>query len=205
MNLPVIVIFAVTLIYLSTTERFRIYTALIGTQGFLLFLLAFFELESFTIGTFIFVASETLIFKVLVVPYLLYRIIKRTGEEKVHEKAMPGFYSLLFVSLGLVLSIIISLSLTSATTSLVYFVVSFFALYTGLFLIITHKKIFSHLIGFLVIENSVLLLSMAIGSRMPMLINLGILLDIFVSVLILGIFVMRMKQHTSDLTQLKDD
>jgi hydrogenase-4 component E len=89
--------------------------------------------------------------------------------------------------------------------NLVYFVVSFFALYTGLLLIIMHKKIFSHLIGFLIIENAVLLLSMAIGSRMPMLINVGILLDIFVSVLILGMFLMRMKQHSTDLTLLKDD
>jgi hydrogenase-4 component E len=205
MYLIVIIGFAITLIYFSTTERFRIYTTLVGLQGILLFVLAFLELEKITLSTLLFVASETLIFKVIVVPYLLYRIIRRTGEEKVHEKAMPGFYSLLLVSLGLVLSILISLSIKTSGENLVYFVVSFFALYTGLFLIITHKKIFSHLIGFLIIENAVLLLSMAIGSQIPMLINIGILLDIFVSVLILGIFVMRMKQHTFDLTLLKDD
>jgi hypothetical protein len=38
-----------------------------------------------------------------------------------------------------------------------------------------------------------------------MLINMGILLDIFVSVLILGIFVMRLKQHSHELTMLKDE
>lgn len=205
MNILVIIIFALTLIYLSITERFRIYVTLIGIQGLLLFILAFLELEKITLGTLLFVTSETLLFKVIVVPYMLYRVILRTGEEKVHEKSMPGFYSLLFVSLGFVLSIIVSLSLKTSPVNLIYFVVSFSSVYTGLFLIITHKKIFSHLIGFLVIENAVLLLSMAIGSQMPMLINIGILLDIFVSVLILGIFVMRMKQHTSELTMLKDD
>jgi hydrogenase-4 membrane subunit HyfE len=39
---------------------------------------------------------------------------------------------------------------------------------------------------------------------MPMLINIGILLDIFVGVLILGFFGLRLKAHTNELTMLKD-
>jgi len=171
----------------------------------LLFFLAFSEMEKITLMNLLFITTETLVFKVLVVPYLLYRIIGKTGIEKVHQKSMPGLYSLLFVSLGLILSIIISQSLHATTINMIYFIVAFFSIYTGLFLIITHKKIFSHLIGFLVLENAVLLLSLAIGSQMPMLINIGILLDIFVSVLILGIFMMRMKQSAHQLTMLKDD
>jgi hydrogenase-4 component E len=205
MNVILIIVFAITLIYFSITERFRIYTTLVGMQGVLLFFLAFIELEKITPGTLLFVASETLIFKVIVVPYFLLRIIEKTGIERVHEKAMPGFYSILFVSVGLLISIVVSFSMNTTPVNVIYFIASFFAVYTGLFMIITHKKIFAHLIGFLVIENAVLLLSLAIGSQIPMLINIGILLDIFVSVLILGIFVMRLKQHTDELTLLKDE
>jgi hypothetical protein len=39
---------------------------------------------------------------------------------------------------------------------------------------------------------------------MPMMINVGILLDIFVGVLILGFFGLRLKPHTNQLTMLKD-
>ena len=205
MNEFVIIFFAITLIYFSITERFRIYVNLIAIQGVLLFALSFLELEKITLGTLLFVATETLVFKVIVVPTMLFRIIRKTGEEKVHEKSMPGFYSLLFVSAGLILSILVSFSLKTTPGNLIFFVVSIFAIFTGLFLIISHKKVFSHLVGFLIVENAVLLLSMAIGSQIPMLIIIGILLDIFVSVLILGIFVMRVKQHTSELTMLKDD
>ena len=205
MSILLVILFSITLIYLSITERFPIYATLIGIQGLILFALSLLELHKITLGTLLFVAIETLVFKVLIVPYLLRRIIKKTGVVRVSEHAMPGFYSLLFVTLGLLLSIIVSLSLKTQTGTLVYFIVSFFAIYTGLFLIITHIRIFAHLVGFLVIENAVLLLSLAIGSEMPMLINIGILLDIFVSVLILGIFVMRLKQHTHELTLLKDD
>ncbi|MCX6250944.1 MAG: hypothetical protein NTX61_09335 [Bacteroidetes bacterium] len=205
MSIPLVIMFAVTLIYFSITERFRIFVNLIIIQGVLLFALAFLELKTITLSTLLFVASETLVFKVIVVPYLLLRIIRKTGVERVFEKALPSFYSLLFVTFGLLLSIVVSFSMNTTPVNMIYFIVSLFALYTGLFLIISHKKVFSHLMGFLVIENSVLLLSMAIGSQIPMLINIGILLDIFVSVLILGIFVMRLKQYAHELTMLKDD
>jgi hydrogenase-4 component E len=205
MNVLLIIVFAVTLIYLSMTERFPVYAGLIGFQGVLLFALSFLELDAITLATLLFVALETLVFKVIVVPWMLFRVIKKTGETRVHDKSLPGFYSLLFVSIGLLLSIIISFSLKTSPANMIYFIVAFFAVYTGMFMIISHRKIFSHLVGFLVIENAVLLLSLAIGSEMPMLINIGILLDIFVSVLILGIFVMRLKTHASELTMLKDD
>jgi len=205
MTVLVVIVYAVTLIYLSVTERFPVYSGLIGLQGLLLFILSFLELDTITLPTLLFVATETLVFKVFVVPYLLFRIINRTGETRVHEKALPGFYALLFVTIGMLLSILVSFSMKTTPANMIYFIVAFFAVFTGLFMIISHRKIFSHLVGFLVIENAVLLLSLAIGSEMPMLINIGILLDIFVSVLILGIFVMRLKQHTNELTRLKDD
>ena len=205
MNVLLIIVFAITLIYLCMTERFPVYAGLIGFQGVLLFALSFLELHTITLSTLLFVALETLVFKVIVVPYFLFRIISKTGEARVHDKALPGFYSLLFITLGLLLSIVISFSLNTSPNNMIYFIVAFFAVYTGMFMIISHKKIFSHLVGFLVIENAVLLLSLAIGSEMPMLINIGILLDIFVSVLILGIFVMKLKQSANELTMLRDD
>lgn len=205
MTLLLIIVFAISLIYLSVTERFRIYAGLVGFQGLLLFGLSFLQLDRITLGTVLFVAIETLVFKVIVVPYLLFTVIRRTGVARVHEKSLPSFYSLLLVTLGLILSILVSFSMNATQYNLMFFIVSLFAVYTGLFLIISHRKIFSHLVGFLVIENAVLLLSLAIGSEIPMLINLGILLDIFVSVLILGIFVMRLRQQTDELTILKDD
>lgn len=83
-------------------------------------------------------------------------------------------------------------------------VIALFSLFTGLLLIVTHRLIISHLIGFLIIENAVFIFSLAVGSEMPMLINIGILLDIFVGVLILGFFGLRLRAHTNELTKLKD-
>lgn len=71
------------------------------------------------------------------------------------------------------------------------------------------SRLFSHLVGFLVIENGVFLFSTATGVEMPFLINMAILLDILMSVLMLSIFFTKIdgKIHADDadaLTNVKD-
>jgi hydrogenase-4 component E len=199
-----IVLFAVTLIYFSSAERLIIYIRLIGLQGLLLCGIALFELNEVNTANLIFIVSETLVFKAILIPYLLNRIIIRSGISKVHLQAMPGFYLLIFSIFALLISVILANSLINPFINTIYMVIALFSLFTGLLLIVTHRLIISHLIGFLIIENSVFLFSLAVGNKMPMLINVGILLDIFVGVLILGFFGLRLKSHTNELTMLKD-
>jgi len=199
-----IVLFAVTLVYLSIAERFRIYAGLMGLQGFLLFGITLFELQEVNTANLVFIASETLIFKGIVVPMLLFRIIRKTGVYKVHNLAMPGFYLLILTIIALILSIILSNALINPYINTEYMTIALFCLFTGMLLIVTHKYILSQVIGFLIIENAVFILSLAVGNEKPMLINIGILLDIFVGVLILGMFALRLKPHTLELTRLKD-
>jgi hydrogenase-4 component E len=199
-----IVIFAITLIYLSVVERFRIYAGLMGLQGVLLFGITLLELKEVNTANLVFIASETIIFKALLIPYLLFRIIKKTGVYKVHNLAMPGFYQLILTIVALVISIILANALINPFINTVYMTIALFCLFSGLLLIVTHKYILSQVIGFLIIENAVFILSLATGNEQPMLINIGILLDIFVGVLILGMFAMRLKPHTLELTRLKD-
>jgi len=82
--------------------------------------------------------------------------------------------------------------------------IALYTLFTGLLLIVTHRLIISHLIGFLIFEYAVFMFSLAVGNEMPMLINIAILLDLFVGVLILGFFGLRLKPRSNELTRLKD-
>jgi len=74
-----IVIFAVTLMYFSSADRLTTYIKLIGIQGLLLCGIAIFELKEVNTANLLFIVSETLIFKTVVLPYLLGRIIQRSG------------------------------------------------------------------------------------------------------------------------------
>ena len=199
-----IVLFAITLIYFSSAERLIIFIRLIGIQGLLLCGIALFELKEINSVNLLFIASETLIFKTILLPYLLNRIIKRSDVSKVHRMAMPAFYLLILSIFALLISVLLANSLINPYINTIYMAIALFTLFTGLLLIVAHKLIISHIIGFLVIENSVFMFSIAVGSKMPMLINIGILLDIFVGVLILGFFGLRLKPRTNELTMLKD-
>ena len=79
----------------------------------------------------------------------------------------------------------------------------------GLFVAINNRDLVTHLISYLVIENGIFLLSLGLGGEMPMFVNSAILLDIFTSVLIMGMFFNKMKDYfqnleASELSQLKD-
>jgi len=204
MIIYLIVLFAVTLVYFASAERLVIYIRLLGMQGLLLCGIALSELSEVNTANLVFIIAETLIFKTILIPYLLKRIIATSGVTKVHRQAMPGFYLLILSIFALLTSVILANSLINPFVNTIYITIALYSLLTGLLMIVTHKLIISHLIGFLIIENSVFIFSLAVGNEMPMLINIGILLDIFVGVLILGFFGLRLKPHTNELTMLKD-
>ncbi len=199
-----IVLFAITLIYFSSAGRLATYVRLIAMQGLLLCGLAVFELKEVNTANLLFIVAETLFVKAMVLPYLLNKIIHRSGVTKVHRQAMPGFYLIIFSIFGLMISVMLAKILINPIINTIYLAIALFTLFTGLLLIVTHRLIISHLMGFLIIENAVFFFSLAVGSEMPMLINIAILLDLFVGVLILGFFGLRLKPHTNELNMLKD-
>jgi hydrogenase-4 component E len=90
-----------------------------------------------------------------------------------------------------------------------YFTAAIASILVGLFIAINNRDLVTHLISYLVIENGIFLLSLALGAEMPMFVNSAILLDIFTSVLIMGIFFNKIKDYfqnadAGELSQLKD-
>lgn len=204
-----IILYAMTLLYAATSERFRHYAFLVGMQGWILMFIALYQLHSGTLFEQIFIVTETLIFKGLLVPYLLFRLIRTTKINIISYRSMPPFLSNLFSVVALIASLSITHFVADTQTNSLFFGVALFGLLMGMILITTRVRIFSHLVGFLVIENSVFLFSLAVGAEMPLLINVGILLDILMGVLMLGLFVSkvseRMHSLSSDsLSKLKD-
>jgi hydrogenase-4 component E len=209
MLFALIIIYVVTLVYLAITERFRYYASLIAVQGWVLFGIAILRMHTIDWGEFAFILVETLVFKAIVVPNLLFRIIRRTGVARVHEGAVTGLNSLLLFVIALLVSAGVAYYIADTTVNVVFLAVAIYAVLCGLILIVTRKRIFSHLIGFLVIENGVFLFSMAVGVEMPMLVNSAMLLDVLMSVLMLGVFFSKLGQRiqnldSDELTLLKD-
>lgn len=208
MILSLIILYVLTLIYLSIADRFRNHTTILAIQGLLLFGIAMARLHEFHPVEMSFIVAETLIFKAIVIPAILMRVIRQTKINRIHSSSSQ-FGALVMSIVALVASCTITYYMADQRTDMIFFGVALYALLSGLILIVMRKRIFAHLIGFLVIENGVFLFSMAIGVELPMLINLAIMLDILISILILGMFLRRMDDeiHTDEtdaLTSIKD-
>lgn len=208
MILSLIILYVLTLIYLSIADRFRNQTTILALQGLLLFGIAMARLHEFHPVEMSFIIAETLIFKAIVIPAILMRVIRLTKINRIHSSSSQ-FGALVMSIVALVASCTITYYMADQRTDMIFFGVALYALLSGLILIVMRKRIFAHLIGFLVIENGVFLFSMAIGVELPMLINLAIMLDILISILILGMFLRRMDDdiHTDEtdaLTSIKD-
>ena len=208
MILSLIILYVLTLIYLSIADRFRNHTTILALQGLLLFGIAIARLHEFHPVEMSFIIAETLIFKAIIIPAILMRVIRLTKINRIHSSSSQ-FGALVMSIVALVTSCTITYYMADQRTDMIFFGVALYALLSGLILIVMRKRIFAHLIGFLVIENGVFLFSMAIGVELPMLINLAIMLDILISILILGMFLRRMDDeiHTDEtdaLTSIKD-
>jgi hydrogenase-4 component E len=204
-----LITFLITLIYIGVAKRLYTYITLLAIQGILLFGVAFIELIEINTLNLVFVLLETLVIKATVIPLFLNYIIKKNNITREAEPFLPNFVSLVIIT-GIILgSFLLSNSINDPHLRKIFFVVALSALFSGLFIISTRRKIITHLMGFLIIENGVFVLSLAVGSEMPMLVNTGILLDVFVGVFLLGIFVNKIgdvlkEQNVDQLNSLKD-
>lgn len=204
-----LIIFTITLLYLSIANRLMTYVKIISIQGLILFGVAFIELLEINPYNLAFILLETIIVKALAIPLFLGYVIRKNNITRETEPFLPNFVSLIVVTLIIVITFLVAYSIKDIYLDKIYFIVALSALFSGLYLIITRKKIITHVLAYVVIENGVFILSLAVGSEMPLLVNLGILLDVFVSVFLLGIFVNRVGDVIKDidisqLSNLKD-
>ena len=200
---------AMSLLYISIANRLYTYLNILVFQGFILFGVTYLTLTKISTINLMLIMLETIVFKALAVPWFINHIIKRNNITREAEPYLPNFVSLIIVTFITVATIILSSSIKDPNLDKTFFVVALSTIFTGLYLIVTRKKIITHVIGYIIIENGVFVLSLAVGNEMPMLVNLGIMLDIFASVLILGVFFNRIGDLLKDpdidhLRNLKD-
>jgi len=204
-----LITFIITLFYMAIANRMMTYIKVLALQGVILFFVVFIQLNEINTLNLVLILLETIVFKSLAVPIFLSYLLKRNNITREAEPFLPNFVSLVITTFIVVITILISNTIKDDNLDKIFFVVALSTLFFGLYLIATRRKIITHVMGYMVIENGVFVLSLAIGNEMPMLVNLGIMLDIFASVLILGIFLNKIGDVFKDvdvdqLSNLKD-
>ncbi len=196
-----IILFGLTMLYLATTSRMISHIRLLIAQGILLFLICCSNFAHHDILNFAFLIIETLIVKSIVIPAFLFRVLKKTNSNRDYAPNVPHFYCLVIASVILLGSFMASnYWITSVKMiSPMHFAVSVATIIISLWLITIKHHIISNVIGFITMENGIFLLSLSVAKEMPMLVNMGVLLDVFIAVYILGLFVNVINKEFKDL------
>ena len=204
-----LIVFIISLLYVSIANRIITYVRVLALQGFILFGVTFLELQDIRTWNLVLILLETIVFRAIAVPLFLSYLIRRNKITRETEPYLPHFISLIIITMIIVITVLLAHSIRDTHLDKIFFIVSLSTLFTGLYFIASRKKIITHVMGYLMIENGVFVLSLAVGNEMPNLVNLGIMLDVFASVLILGIFLNKIGDVFRDvdvdqLSNLKD-
>jgi hydrogenase-4 component E len=139
------------------------------------------------------VAGLIFILKVILIPYFLGRIIKRI---KINENLgffmnpqLSLFMALLFTYLSYLFTFKVMNLIDKVQAA--SFAISLCVTLLGLFIMVFRIKALAQIIGLLVMENGLFLTAVTMCRGLPFIVELSTFLDIFISVIILGVFVYR--------------
>jgi hydrogenase-4 component E len=156
------------------------------------------------------VAGLTLVGKVLFLPWLLNRQVRRMQIEQEIAPLLNASASMLLCGGFTLLGYIVARPFTSlARLGNNTLGVAITLLLTGFFLMVNRRKAITQVLALLTVENGVMLAAVALTTYgMPLVVELGIFFDVMVAVMVLGLLVYRIRENfasmdTSKLNQLK--
>jgi hydrogenase-4 component E len=130
-------------------------------------------------------------------PWLLLRLRARADFSREVEPFVGYIASILFGIVALCLSVWLALKMKPALGRAPFELLdaSIFLILVGLFLIISRRRALMQVIGYLVLENGIFLFGVVAVVRTPLLVELGVLLDAFVGVFVMGIAIFHINRE----------
>ena len=129
--------------------------------------------------------------KGLAFPWLLRRVLRESGVRREVEPFVGHTLSVLVGVAALAFAIWVDSRLAlegSATGNVPLLIPAGLAtLLIGLFLIVSRRTAVTQVLGYLVVENGIYVVGVALVGGVPLLVELGVLMDIFVAVFIMSI------------------
>jgi hydrogenase-4 component E len=155
------------------------------------------------------IAGITLTVKAIVLPWLLHWVVRRIDVRREVEPVIPVLATLALAVVVVVMSFHLSASLGSVRQS-----ISGNALPAGIALTLngvlvmaTRKTALSQMVGLFASENGIFFTAMAVTKGMPLIIEIGVILDVILAALVMTIMVLRVRSTVdadiADLDRLR--
>lgn len=135
----------------------------------------------------------TIAVKVLFIPYAILKVVNQLRDEREIVSDSNVNYSTAFAACSLSLSYMIIDGLLPQIDGRDILATSMFMIMTGLTLIVMRSRAIMQLIGLITMENGIYLLGLIMTEGLPLIIELGIFLDVLIAVVILVILTSRLR------------
>jgi hydrogenase-4 component E len=149
----------------------------------------------------------TIAVKGLILPWFLSRAIREASVRREVEPLVGFIASQLLGALAIALAFAIAARLPLPTAPQALLVpASLATVMIGFIVLTSRRKALTQVVGYLILENGIYLFGLTQADSVPFLLELGVLLDVFVGVFIMGIVVFHINREfdSLDATRLTD-
>ena len=160
-------------------------------------------IEAETMHTLI-AALLTVIIKVWMIPYALFRVVRRLRDEQETKPILSPNQTSLAAALVLAVTYgVMDQALPGVSRDILSGALAVFLI--GLLIMITRRQAVLQIIGLIMMENGLYLLGLSMTKGLPLIIEFGVFFDVLVAVIVLGILTWRLKLsfQTTDTTVLR--
>jgi hydrogenase-4 component E len=146
-------------------------------------------------------AALTLVLKVLLLPSILHRLLRKL-EVQWDTETLVNIPTILLIGLMIVIfafGLAQPISELSSTVTRSTLGIAMAVVLLSFLMMITRRKAVSQVVGFLAMENGLFFAATSATYGMPMVVELGIALDVLVGMFILGIFFFHIREQFESL------
>ena len=146
-------------------------------------------------------AALTVVLKVVLLPWLLHRLIQRL-DVKWDVEGLINIPTTMLIGIVLVVfafNLAFPISQLANTVTRSTLGIAIASVMLSFLMMITRRKAIPQVIGFLAMENGLFFAATSATYGMPMVVELGIALDILVAMLILGVFFFQIREQFDSL------
>jgi hydrogenase-4 component E len=163
--------------------------------------------------TLVVIAAVAIGLKAVLIPKLLYKAMRDVAIVRDVEPLIGLLPSLVIGAVGTGASVLFAQALPVAATyegsfSLVL-PASFATVLTGCLVLTTRRKAITQVVGYLILENGIFIMGLGLLEAMPFLVEIGVLLDLFVAIFVMGIIINHISRDfaatdAAELSSLKE-
>lgn len=146
-------------------------------------------------------AGASIILKGIVLPKMLSYAMREVSIRREIEPLIGYIASLLLGATGTGLAVVFgrTLPLAQEHRGMLLVPASLATAWTGFLVLATRLKAISQVLGYLILENGIFIFGLLLLEAMPFLVEVGVLLDLFVGIFVMGIIIHHISREFSSV------